>query len=165
MRLGLQANMKDRLLIFTQTGARLEKDPLVIEKYKGHPNTVLNPDLSKVVGLSPHFWKLDDGQVLPVPVEDRKARLAEVAKHGGPTAVKEQPKPRTWKQGIPENVLELIRGARVEMRTLRFRVFDLEQTLAKGRVERVKLNRMILFSAAALTGLACVYAYLHGGIK
>jgi len=45
---------KDRLVIFTKTGARIIKDPALIELHKDNPNALLNPELP--IG-SPSFCK------------------------------------------------------------------------------------------------------------
>lgn len=46
----------DYLVEFLESGARIIKDPLLIEKKKGLPNVLLNPDLTHLKGVSPSFW-------------------------------------------------------------------------------------------------------------
>lgn len=46
----------DYLVEFLESGARIIKDPLLIEKKKGLPNVVFNPDLTHLKGVSPSFW-------------------------------------------------------------------------------------------------------------
>lgn len=47
----------DFLVEFLETGgARIIKDPLLIEKKKGLPNVLLSPDISHLKGVSPSFW-------------------------------------------------------------------------------------------------------------
>lgn len=55
----------DKLVIFSSTGAHIELDPGRILKYTGRPNTILNPDLSKVKHLPAQYWMLHEGQVVP----------------------------------------------------------------------------------------------------
>lgn len=52
--------MKDILVEFTEYGAIIHKDPAKIEEKKDSPNCFVNPDLSKVYGVSPTFWSLNE---------------------------------------------------------------------------------------------------------
>jgi hypothetical protein len=46
----------DFLVEFLESGARIIKDPILVEKKKDSPNVILNPDLSHLKGISPSFW-------------------------------------------------------------------------------------------------------------
>jgi len=47
----------DFLVEFLESGgARIIKDPLLIDKKKHLPNVLLSPDISHLVGVSPSFW-------------------------------------------------------------------------------------------------------------
>lgn len=47
----------DYLVEFLESGgARIIKDPLLIDKKKHLPNVLLSPDLSHLKGVSPSFW-------------------------------------------------------------------------------------------------------------
>jgi len=46
----------DYLVEFLESGARIIKDPLLVQKKKDLPNVILNPDLSHLKGVSPSFW-------------------------------------------------------------------------------------------------------------
>lgn len=63
----------DYLVEFLEVGARVIKDPLLIEKKKDLPNVLLNPDLSHLRGVSPSFW-VKDGAVVGslTPEQSRK---------------------------------------------------------------------------------------------
>ena len=52
--------MKDILVEFHDYGAIIYKDPATIEIKKDLPNCFLNPDLSKVYGVSPSYWSLNE---------------------------------------------------------------------------------------------------------
>jgi hypothetical protein len=52
--------MKDILVEFTEYGAIIHKDQKVIESKSNDDKCFLNPDLSKVVGISPSFWMLNE---------------------------------------------------------------------------------------------------------
>ena len=47
----------DYLVEFLESGgARIIKDPLLVEKKKDLPNVLLSPDISHLRGVSPSFW-------------------------------------------------------------------------------------------------------------
>lgn len=46
----------DYLVEFLESGARIIKDPLLVQKKKDLPNVLLNPDLTHLKGVSPSFW-------------------------------------------------------------------------------------------------------------
>ena len=41
--------------------------------YEGLPNTLINPDLTAVAGVSVRHWKVVDGAVVPMTAEDQSA--------------------------------------------------------------------------------------------
>lgn len=52
--------MSDEILIeFTNSGARIIRDPNIISIKKQQDNVLLNPDTSHLSGISPSFWKKD----------------------------------------------------------------------------------------------------------
>ncbi len=62
---------KDFYVIFTENNARI---------LKGKPsnitsNMVVNPDLKKVKGIPPHFWKLENNSIIPMNEVEKNARL------------------------------------------------------------------------------------------
>jgi hypothetical protein len=65
--------MKDILVEFTEKGAVIHKDPLIISAKKSLPHCFLNPDLSKVSGISPSYWDYSiTGQIIPASKEKVK---------------------------------------------------------------------------------------------
>jgi len=67
--------MKDILVEFTENGAIVYKSKAVIEEKTGNSNCLLNPDLSRVLKISPSFWMLDEyGKIIPCPEEEMKRR-------------------------------------------------------------------------------------------
>lgn len=71
---------KELPLVFTRNNARFAKGH-PIEKLKGEA-IVINPDLSKVKGVKPHYWKLVKGEVLPMDQFERECRDRDIAKNG-----------------------------------------------------------------------------------
>lgn len=49
--------MKDRVVVFTQNNARVLVNPDRIDRFMDKPNAFINPDLTFVNGIEPHFWK------------------------------------------------------------------------------------------------------------
>lgn len=52
---------KNYLVIFTEYGARIEKDIVIIEKYKNNSNVLYNPELPH--GVPPRFWVKDKNKI------------------------------------------------------------------------------------------------------
>ncbi len=53
---------KQRLIVFTENGARIIKDPKMIEELKNSKGAILNPEELPTKG-SPSFWKNVDGDI------------------------------------------------------------------------------------------------------
>lgn len=72
------------IVIFTPTNARVVKNP-TDEEYdfiSAWPNAIIDPDMSRVDGVPPHFWKLDRGYVVPMNDAERNYRLDQIKKYG-----------------------------------------------------------------------------------
>ena len=65
--------MKNYLVEFTESGARIHKDPSVIETKKHQDNVLLNPKLP--VGVSPAFWKKQENEIVVINVKEVKQLL------------------------------------------------------------------------------------------
>lgn len=59
--------MKNFIVIFTSEGAKISKDPEVIEKYKDKENILINPKIPD--GEPPHLW-IKDGDEIKVSGKD-----------------------------------------------------------------------------------------------
>lgn len=66
--------MKDFLVEFTENGAIVHKDPSIIASKKDLPFCFLNPNLSKISGISPSYWAYNNGEIVPVSAEEKKRR-------------------------------------------------------------------------------------------
>lgn len=55
-----------RAVIFTKNNARIVNNITDVEYYKALENAVIDPDLINVRGIPPHYWKLDNGCVMPM---------------------------------------------------------------------------------------------------
>jgi hypothetical protein len=55
----------DYLVEFLDTGARVIKDPHLVDKKRHLPNVLLNPKISHLRGISPSFW-MRDGEGISV---------------------------------------------------------------------------------------------------
>lgn len=72
------------IVIFTPNNARIVKNPTEAELdlFSTWPNALIDPDLSRVDGVPPHFWKLDRGTVVPMTGPQRDYRLEIIKKYG-----------------------------------------------------------------------------------
>lgn len=64
------------VVVFTRNNARIIHNPENLDELRANPNCVVDPDLSLVRRLPPHFWKLDGGHVVPMILSEREAVLA-----------------------------------------------------------------------------------------
>lgn len=55
---------------FTENGAKIYKDPIIIEQKKNQDNVLLNPELP--IGVSPSFWKKDNDNIAIISFDDAK---------------------------------------------------------------------------------------------
>lgn len=73
--------MKNKVILFTNNNARLIRTN-ELSTWEKDPRALINPDLSKVKGIPPHFWKRDGGQIVPMTDQEKVERLANIEKHG-----------------------------------------------------------------------------------
>ncbi len=74
--------MKTTVVVFTKNNARILTNPLDLQIFESNPSCAINPSLTKVVGVSPHYWKLVDGEILPMDSSERKARDFNIKVYG-----------------------------------------------------------------------------------
>lgn len=60
-----------------------------LDFYKKAKNCVIEPDLSRVRGEPPHFWKLKGGQVIPMGTDERVARWKDICDNGVDNTIEE----------------------------------------------------------------------------
>ena len=74
--------MKNFAVVFTSNNARIVVNPSILQKLalKDKKNVVINPDLSLVKGVAPHFWKLSDDGKMVVEMT-RPEKLVRLASH------------------------------------------------------------------------------------
>lgn len=63
---------KKTVVVFNKYGARILVNPG--DAYDNVKDSIINPDLTEVKGLPPHYWKLVDGKVVP-KTEKEKADM------------------------------------------------------------------------------------------
>ncbi len=87
------------VVVFTNNNARLLLNPENLSAYEAMPNAVINPDLSGVLRLPPHFWKLKDGKVVKLEDSDITLRIADIGQRDAintylvGTGIEPDPKP------------------------------------------------------------------------
>lgn len=62
----------DYLVEFSDIGARIIKDPNLIEQKLNQENVLLNPDISHLVGISPSFWVKENDKVGHIGIQESK---------------------------------------------------------------------------------------------
>lgn len=70
--------MKTTVVLFVANTARILVNPE--SDYTGVVNAVINPSLTAVKGIPPHFWKLVEGKILPMDETERKERLKSIVR-------------------------------------------------------------------------------------
>lgn len=81
------APKKATVLVLTRNNARLLVNPPDIKALLQRPGVLLNPDLSAVKGIAPHFWKLVDGKIVEMTRVEKVSRLADIALVGADNRV------------------------------------------------------------------------------
>lgn len=73
-----------KLVVFTKTNARILHNPDsdLFKKLSNYPNVIINPNLERVDGVPPHFWKFKDGEVFAMDDNEKEARIKEIEKYG-----------------------------------------------------------------------------------
>lgn len=67
-----------QVVVFLDKTARVITHPENPHEYENNPNAVINPDLTLVHGLAPHFWKKEFGRIVPMTDHERADRLKEL---------------------------------------------------------------------------------------
>ena len=65
----------DYLVEFLDIGARVIKDPSLIEAKKGQANVSLNPEIAHLKGVSPSFWVRDGETITHMGLEESKEMI------------------------------------------------------------------------------------------
>lgn len=60
------------VVVFTENNARILTNPDNIKFYESLSNAIVDPDLKAVEGLPPHYWRLENGKVLPMSEEHKQ---------------------------------------------------------------------------------------------
>lgn len=64
---------KIKVILFSEDKKpRILINPENLEELKAHPMAVIDPDLSKVHGVPVEHWKLKDGEIVSMPLRERK---------------------------------------------------------------------------------------------
>lgn len=75
--------MKTKVVVFTSNNARILVNPADLDYWRSREDALIDPDLSAVKAIPPHYWKRGEGgAVLPMDAEERKARDADIAANG-----------------------------------------------------------------------------------
>lgn len=91
---------KGKLVVFTTNNARVLTNP-TFREINTYKNAVVDPDLSKVIAVPPHFWKKGPGNlIIPMTDSEQKARLDDIKRNGVDNVVKRLPS-RAFNPAVP----------------------------------------------------------------
>lgn len=74
--------MAKTLVVFTKNNARILTNPENFSEYIHFPNAVPDPNLLAVKGIPPHFWKLEEGLIVPMTSEEKEKRIQAIEQEG-----------------------------------------------------------------------------------
>lgn len=77
-----------RYLVFTTNSARIVADPPQAKEMLSWPNVIANPDLTRVDGVLPQFWKLEDELVIPMNGMEIRYRKKLIERNGIDNAIR-----------------------------------------------------------------------------
>jgi len=69
-------------IVFSTNSARILTNPTNGRELSSWPNVVFDPDLSRVEGVMPQFWKIQDGEIYPMNSREIKYRKKVIQRHG-----------------------------------------------------------------------------------
>ena len=75
----------NRVVVFTKNNARIVNEPSHHEmvEYSKMKNVLINPDLSKVAGVAPHYWTIGhQNSIVEMSDEEKKVRDQHIATFG-----------------------------------------------------------------------------------
>lgn len=80
---------KNTAVIFTRNNARIVKFT-DFDSIKEYANVVLNPNLTLVKGVPPHFWTLEDGFIIPMNDDQKSIRIKQIESMGIDNSVEDK---------------------------------------------------------------------------
>lgn len=73
---------KNQWVVFTENNCRILTNPENEDELQKNPLAIKNPNLSRVDGIPPHLWKLQDGEIHLMIGAEAEHRLVDIAKRG-----------------------------------------------------------------------------------
>lgn len=111
------------VVVFIKNNARILHNPVNLESLKKDPKALINPDLTAVKGLPPHFWANLEGKIVPLSSSGQSSRAKAILAGDFSTkigAYKETPTPQM--PGLTKIALVLTSAALVIL-AWRFHVY------------------------------------------
>lgn len=128
------------LCVFLDNNAKILKNPEKFEEMLSWPNVVPDPDLTKVIGHPPHFWKFHDGEVVPLEGDERIERLKHISDHGADNTIRRIGPDAVIKENQPAPELTL-----------------------EQEKDRLDINALIIAIFAVIATVAAIYLVVSGG--
>jgi cbb3-type cytochrome oxidase subunit 1 len=93
--------------VFTKNNARILTNP-TSKELKAYKNSVIDPDLSQVRAVPPHFWKRGLGNlIVPMTDHEQKIRLSDIKENGVDNEVRRLPN-FTFNPSVPFYILRQV---------------------------------------------------------
>jgi len=77
-----------RVAVFTTNSCRILESQGDQQTMLRWPNAVFEPDLNRVRGVLPQFWRLDDGQIFPMSAMEVRCRKKSIERFGIDSAIR-----------------------------------------------------------------------------
>lgn len=77
-----------RVAVFTTNSCRILESHGDQQTMLRWPNAVFEPDLNRVKGVLPQFWRLDDGQIFPMSAMEVRCRKKSIERFGIDSAIR-----------------------------------------------------------------------------
>lgn len=93
------------VVLFTDNNARILRNPINLDYLKTLDNVLINPDLSKVAGIPPHFWVKEGDSVRAMTTLEKVERAEHHEVNGVANEIHKKSEPE---QIIIEKIVERI---------------------------------------------------------
>jgi len=77
-----------KVAVFTTNSCRILETPGDQQTMLRWPNAVFEPDLNRVKGVLPQFWRLDEGQIFPMSPMEVRCRKKSIERFGIDSAIR-----------------------------------------------------------------------------
>lgn len=171
--------MSGRIAVtFTKNNARVLLNPPDLSALLQHRLAIVDPDMSHVKDVPPHFWKFECGMLFPMNLEEQAVRLKAIKEEGvdncviTPKIIDSDPEPQIKKDyADSKKTIELlkIKVSEVETHCLNvdedLKKSELRTKLAEEKYQRIILGFRLLCVLASMFFLTTTGVLIYVAIK